>query len=96
MEHVFIPYQGDHPAAVFVNGHRVIILAHSEDSFEPDLELIGADHLRCIELGDSAEEATSTLTELAEQVKGGVVVAPANVNLPEVLRSLELELPWLH
>lgn len=72
-----------------------MILCHEKDMLEDDLELLGADRVKKVKFGNSDVEQEKVLGKLAKQVDGGVVIAPTGVDLREVLRNLESELPWL-
>ncbi len=95
MDNFFVPYTGNKPASVCINGHRLVILCHEKDMLEDDLELLGADRVKKVKFGSSDVEQEKVLGKLAKQVDGGVVIAPTGVDLREVLRNLESELPWL-
>ncbi len=95
MKRFYVPYSGNQPAAVLINGHRMLILANSRETLEEDLAFFGADQVRQVQAGDSASEAQLVLGRLASSAKGGVVVAPSDVGLRDVIRNLESELPWL-
>jgi hypothetical protein len=95
MEHFFIPYSGKKPASLFINGHRLVILAHDKEIIEDDLELLGADRVKTVKLSSAEEAQDQFLGKIARQVDGGVVIAPSGIALREVIRNLESELPWL-
>ena len=92
---LFAPYQGTTPAAVDINGHRLIILSRSRRTLEESLEVVGADNIRQIQSGGTNEEQEATLYRLAQEVQGGVVVAPTTAGMADVIRNLEAELPWI-
>ena len=93
MTTVYIPYEQDRPAAVEINGHRLLILVTSREALEQVLGIFGADEVRQVELvGDETE----ALEELAASVQGGVVVTPPGVTVPDMVQSLRSELPWVH
>lgn len=96
MDNFFVPYTGKKPASVCINGHRLVILTHDKDMLEEDLELLGADHIKKLRMSSSEVEQEKVLGRIARQVDGGVVIAPSGVELKEVLKNLESELPWLH
>jgi hypothetical protein len=56
---------------------------------------INADRIREVRGGESAAEEEEVLGSLARLVNGGVVVAPSEMEVPELLFELETELPWL-
>jgi hypothetical protein len=95
MDNFFVPYTGKRPASVCINGHRLVILAHDRDMLEEDLDLLGADNIKKIKLSSSEDEQQKFLGKIARQVDGGVVIAPSGVELKDVLRNLEHELPWV-
>lgn len=95
MDNFFVPYTGKKPASVCINGHRLVILAHEKDLLEDDMELLGADRIKKVKLGASDDEQEAFLGKIARQVDGGVVIAPSGVDLRDVLKNLENELPWL-
>jgi hypothetical protein len=96
MINFFVPYAGKKPASLEINGHRVIILSHDPALLKEGLGLMGADRLQRVRSGDSEEEQERILDRLARKVDGGVVVAPSDINLAEVIRNLKSELPWMH
>lgn len=95
MDNFFVPYTGKKPASVCINGHRLVILTHERDILEEDLDLLGADHIKKVKLSSSEVEQQRFLGRIARQVDGGVVIAPAGVELRDILRNLEDELPWV-
>lgn len=95
MDNFFVPYTGKKPASVCINGHRLVILTHDKDMLEEDLDLLGADHIKKVRLSSSEVEQEKFLGKIARQVDGGVVIAPSGVELKDVLKNLESELPWL-
>ncbi len=94
-EKFFVPYSGKKPASVCVNGHRLVILAPDREVIERDLELLGADRVKQITV-TTGDEHDKLLGSLARQVDGGVVIAPEGVDLRDILKNLEHELPWVH
>jgi len=96
MASIFVPYNGSRPAVVDINGHRLVILAREPEELEESLELVGADHLQVFEGGDSPEEQEALLQELSNRIEGGIVIAPAEVEVEDVIKNLESQLPWVH
>ena len=96
MTRFYVPYQGEEPAAVFVKGHRVVILSHDAKAFSDSLDQVGADRVVQLKSGNSAAEQRALLDGLAKKVKGPVVVMPSNVGVGDVLKDLENQLPWLN
>jgi hypothetical protein len=94
MGNFYVPYSGQEPAAVSIKGHRFIILSREPDILEDGLNLLGADRLKKIESPDPYQE-NYFLDDLAKRINGGIVIAPYDVELGDVLANLESELPWL-
>ena len=95
MRSYFVPYHGDKPAAVHVNGHKVLILSQDRASIEQDLEIVGADCVKQVLGGESVEDERKVLTKIAQTSRSGIVIAPNELGIKEVIRNLEAELPWL-
>lgn len=96
MANLFIPYSAGRPASLTINGHRLLIISSDKNDLEQHLPMFGGDSLREMEDWGSRAEQEATLEELAGEVGGGVVVAPEELDLLEVIRNLESELPWIH
>ncbi len=90
-----MPYTGKRPAAVCINGHRLVILSHEKDILEEDLDLLGADRVKSVKMGQSEQDQEKFLGKIARQVDGGVVIAPSGIGLRDVIKNLETELPWV-
>ncbi len=90
-----MPYTGKKPASLFINGHRLVILAHDKEVLAEGLELLGADTVKAVKCSHTSREQERVLGKIAKQVDGGVVVAPSGVDLRDVIKNLENELPWL-
>ena len=95
MKNFYVPYFGPKPAVVNINGHKLVILAQDPEALRNDLALVGGDHLKRIDAGESPEEERVVLDRLAKSVQGGVVIAPTEVEVEDVIRNLEAELPWI-
>ena len=94
MRNFFVPYAGAGPAIVSIKGQNFVILSRDKLSLEDGLELLGADHLQEIVSEDSKEELTR-LDCLAKQINGGVVVAPNNIDVGDIIVNLERQITWL-
>ena len=94
MASFYVPFSGPEPAAVSIKGHRFIILSRDPGILENGLGLLGADSLKRIESPDPYQE-NYFLDDLARRINAGIVIAPFDVELNEVLSNLESELPWL-
>lgn len=92
----FAPYVGKKPAALSINGHKLLIVARDRECLEQGLELVGGDSVKRLSAGSSAAERDEVFERLAKRINGGVVIAPANAAVSEIIRNLEIELPWLH
>lgn len=95
MAEYFVPYRRKRPASVSVNGHRLIILSQSRDTAEDVLPFVGGDSVKRLRSGDSEAEEAAALMQLGKRIRGGVVIAPANTNMFDVLRDLRGNLPWV-
>jgi hypothetical protein len=95
MDNFFVPYTGKKPASVLINGHRLVILTHDKDVLEDDLDLLGADRVKKVTVSSADVDQDKFLGKIARQVDGGVVIAPSGVDLRDVLKNLESELPWV-
>ncbi len=92
----YVPYSGKRPAPVSINGHRFLILSSEEQALEGNLPLFGADRLRRVKVGESQAEQSVLINKLARSVECGVVVAPEDVDVREVINGLSAQLPWIH
>ena len=97
MESVFVPFAGDGPKSVEVNGHTLLIVGAAAEDLLADLHSIGADEIREFPVLDDGEDSTEmdVFDSLAERIGGGIVVSPKGVSLSTMIRSLEAELPWI-
>lgn len=96
MAKLFVPFVDNYPAAVEINGHRVVIVSAESDEIIADLELLGGDEIREMELSGAEEEATEALAALAADVHAGVVLTPPGISPSTLIKSLEQDLPWIH
>lgn len=100
MPRYFIPFSGRDPAALDINGHRLLIVSSDQKDIEESLSLFGADTVKSID-GDSIggglgrDEGYAALEKLADSIKGDVVIAPEDEPLEAILIDLQEELPWL-
>lgn len=92
MGKVFVPYVDDQPAAVEVNGHRLLILTSLPEDMAEDLELLGGSEIREVQYSDE----DTMLVDLAANINGGVVLAPPGTSPRSMIDSLSAELPWIH
>lgn len=91
----YVPYSGDKPAAISVNGHRLVLLSRDKGAFEDELELIGADSIKVLASGNSQTDEDIVFNKLAKSLRAGVVIAPGDLPLEDVIRNLKVQLPWL-
>ncbi len=96
MTSYFIPYSSGEPASVVINGHRLIVVGEDKNEIESHLALFGGDSLMSVEEFSSPEEQEEYLQGLARSSGAGIVLAPHDIGIDEVLSSLEAELPWIH
>ena len=92
----YIPYHGRKPAAVVINGHRLVILSQNKESLQQDLPMLGADQVKSVESEVEVEDNLPLIDRIAKNAKAGVVFATGETNIPEVIKNLEEQLPWLH
>jgi len=78
-----------------INGHRLVIISADRNDIEDNLSLLGADRLHELDDWGSRAEQEASLETIASTVGGGVVVAPEDLELREVIKNLETELPWI-
>lgn len=93
MNRIFVPYSGEDPAAIEINGHRLLIVASNEDDLDQNEELLGSDEIKEFDLPEADEPAT--FAQLAQQVHGGIVMTPPGIDLETLIEHLARELPWL-
>ena len=92
----YVPFKGDKPVTTLINGHRLVILSTHKTTFEGELKQLGATRLRKFTSGSTEGEQVQVLNEIGREANSGVVVAPAEAPITDVIKSLEAELPWLH
>ena len=96
MTTLYVPYHGNQPAHLNIKGHRLLILASSEEDLKLDLDLFadeeGEAEVREFEFREDDSEA---LASLAASVSAGVVLPPAGMSISTVIENLESELPWV-
>jgi hypothetical protein len=95
MAKYFAPFVGKEPAALSINGHKLLIVARDRSCLEDALELIGGDTVKGFQAGRSRESRDVLFERLAKEINGGVVIAPPNTEVSDIIRNLEIELPWL-
>ncbi|MDC0357527.1 hypothetical protein OAO01_01830 [Oligoflexia bacterium] len=95
MTEYFIPYAGKQPASLNINGHKLVIVSQDRQELMDHLQVLGGDRLEELRSGASREEEQELLEDLADRIDGGVVVAPSDIELDEVIRDLQSELPWI-
>jgi hypothetical protein len=96
MKHIYVPYSGEAPASLLINGHRVLIVSPEPEQLQAHLEDFGGDHLQEMNCEETDNAATELLESLAKKIEGGVVVAPGDIRLEQILHELEAGLPWVH
>ena len=95
MKEYFVPYFGNQPASLCINGHRLVIISQDRQDLVDHLSHLGGDRVEGIVSSGSQQDEVKLLEGLAESAGGGVVVAPSELTLDEVIRNLESELPWI-
>lgn len=92
----YIPYQGKRPAAVEINGHRLVILSKDKASLQDDLNLLGADTVKKVKSEMEVEDNIPLIDRISKNAKAGVVFAPDETKITEIIKNLAEQLPWLH
>ncbi len=96
MSSMFAPYSGRKPKTVVINGNRVLIISPDREAIEERLVEFGGDKVKEISMGDTQHEAEFTLMSLALKAKAPVIITPSEIELDDVLKNLETQLPWVH
>ena len=94
MQTYFVPYTGESPAALQINGHRVVLLARDRAQLENELTIVGADRVCPIDDEDFSSEE-HLLSYMAETTHAHIVVTPSEIPLSDIIENLERELPWI-
>lgn len=95
MNRLFVPCVGKKLAPVVINGHRLLILSQDKKLLGDGLPLLGGDRVKSLPKVTSSDEQERLLGQLAERTSAGIVVAPDNIEMKDLIRSLENELPWV-
>ena len=96
MGKLYIPYKDKKPAAIFVNGHRLILVSKDEEDLCENLHLVDATDVKQIEIDDDAQFPESKeLESLATTLDASIVVAPEDLPFQNVLEALKYTLPWI-
>jgi len=107
MSTYFIPYTGEKPATIVINGHRLVLLCSDRRDLEDSLSLFGADSIRGLEELDSEDVSDISFKEITSLgllqveltgnsfVQAGVVIAPEDIDIHQVVNNLAKELPWI-
>lgn len=96
MQKVYVPYKDDVPAAVYINGHRVLIVCSESKDIVADLPLPSDTEIREMEIAEDDATQSQVLADLAAGINGGVVVTPPGISAKDLIANLEQELPWIH
>ena len=96
MVKVFVPYIHNVPAALEINGHKVLIICADSDDIVGELDIVGGDEIRELVLGEGSHEQSELLADLAADIEGGVVLSPPGVPPSAMINNLRQELPWIH
>ena len=96
MTDLYVPYKHKKPATVSINGHNLLILSQEKGVLQDDMDLLGADRIRSIRTKGGKLGIEKMIGKIAQEVDGGVVIAPSDVDLRDVIKNLESELPWVH
>lgn len=91
----YVPYAGNAPAVVNINGHRLVFLCDDQEVFEENLDLLGAERVHRLS-EDGFESAEEMLHGLAKAASAEVVITPSEIDLEVFLDGLRSALPWSH
>lgn len=96
MTTLYIPYFNDRPVSIQVNGHNLLILTSDEESLLAS-DVFDVEYALPMEDDSykSEEELEEALGSLAEQENVGIVIAPPEVALEDIVENLKVQLPWL-
>lgn len=97
MKSFYVPYKGKHPAFLDINGHRVVILAADEEAFEDNTvgQFVKADRIKAIASGESEDDRQRALLKIARSSNSGVIIAPDDMNINDLIKDLKEQLPWV-
>ena len=97
MKSFYVPYKGKRPAYLDINGHRVVILSSDQEAFEsaPVQEFVKSDSVKAVAGGESERERQRALVKIAKSSKSGVIVAPDDMDIGELIKDLKEQLPWV-
>jgi hypothetical protein len=99
---IYAPFKNNKPVTFEVNGHSVVIVASQKRAISESLNVLGGDTVKAIRVADHTkgiEQAVEKLFAKKLPEKGlpsSVVFAPNEVDMNELLFSLQRELPWIH
>ena len=96
MSKLYVPYRGKKPSPMYINGHRVLVLSRDQESAKQALEFSGAEKIKRISSGETKEQESWTTSNLALKGKCDVIVTASDVGMPDLVKSLEKQLPWIH
>ena len=96
MQKLYIPYSGSGPTQIEVNGHRVVLVSPDHEVLARGLEVLGGDALHEFD-ADQFETPEEVVAELSDVTGNAhIVLAPAQLEITDLLESLRLNLPWVH
>lgn len=92
----YVPYSGRKPTAVEINGHRLVIITSNKKLLQDNMDTLGADSLKKVQSLAEPEKDLKLIDKISRTAKAGIVFAPDEAHLSEVIKELEQQLPWLH
>ena len=95
MASLYVPFQGKKPAALEINGHRVVLMSRDPVPLEDEMELFGADRIKRFDVGLNSGAESKLMVKIAASANGGVVVLPSELPIEQLIRNLEEDLPWI-
>jgi hypothetical protein len=98
MNKIYVPYKQGKPAYMEINGHKLVVLAHSAELLK-NATHIDSDSVKEIQLNPQQLdfELANIQKEAAKNGLGsGLILAPEEISFDDLINSLSSELPWLH
>ena len=95
MNKFYIPFQGKKPAAIEVNGHRLLLLSRERDLVEDALDEVGADSVKEVKVGEDEFSEKEFFSKLSSRNHAGVLVMSPELSFSDLQFSLHQNLPWV-
>lgn len=93
MEQLFLPFSGNLPATIEINGHRLLLLSHDRSQLEDHLDLLNAESV-CAVADDESVDVEAAVLGAAQASHADVIITPEDIEMPEFLEALKNTIPW--